>query len=439
MLLAVSPYQHQTDSLPHSTLFLWREVGPYPWYVEAQGYVIVHVDVRGTGLSKGDYNFLDKTEQQDLFEIIEWCGKQPWSNGRVGGYGQSYYAWSQWWMGIVNPPSLKCIAPYDGAVDIYRDVMYHGGIYCDFLPWWYQMVRVNNLHRPPGKGEGKLLARDIPREYAEHNTYDDFWKERSPWERLGEIKVPTLSIGHWGKMGLHLRGNIIGYEKIDAPKKLVVTGARDVFEAHDLFDKIDYHEKELLPFYDRHLKNGEITVEGAPVKLYVRGAEQFRDESEWPIKRAQTKSLYLNADEVWRADLAQRRQPVLGQTGRRGCDLRRLSRSKMEARQRHVRPGRTGPDCAGHDFHDCSVRTGRRSDRACRAGAFLLFNRDRCRHFREDRRSGARRGRKTAAVGQSEQGLAARLAPPEGRKALDAAAAVLHAHELRSRSSRARS
>ncbi len=184
VLLAVSPYQHQTDSLPHSTLFLWREVGPYQWYVEAQGYVIVHVDVRGTGLSKGDYNFLDKTEQQDLFEIIEWCGKQPWSNGRVGGYGQSYYAWSQWWMGIVNPPSLKCIAPYDGAVDIYRDVMYHGGIYCDFLPWWYQMVRVNNLHRPPGKGEGKLLARDIPREYAEHNTYDDFWKERSPWERL---------------------------------------------------------------------------------------------------------------------------------------------------------------------------------------------------------------------------------------------------------------
>jgi putative CocE/NonD family hydrolase len=88
VLLAVSPYQHQTDSLPHSTLFLWREVGPYPWYVEAHGYVIVHADVRGTGLSKGDYNFLDNSEQQDLFEIVEWCGKQPWSNGRVGGYGQ---------------------------------------------------------------------------------------------------------------------------------------------------------------------------------------------------------------------------------------------------------------------------------------------------------------------------------------------------------------
>lgn len=295
ILLAVSPYQHQTDSLPHSTLFLWREVGPYQWYVEAQGYAIVHVDVRGTGLSQGEYNFLDKTEHQDLYEIVEWCGARPWSNGRIGGYGQSYYAWSQWFMGVMNPPSLKCIAPYDGAVDMYRDVMYHGGIYCDFLPWWYQMVRVNNLHRPPGKGTGKLLGKDISREYAEHTTYDDFWKERSPWERLHEIKVPTLSIGHWGKMGLHLRGNILGYEMITTPKRLIVTGARDVFEAHDLFDKVDYHEKELLPFYDRHLKEGATAVAGPPVKLYVRGLEQFRDEQEWPLKRAQTKSLYLNA------------------------------------------------------------------------------------------------------------------------------------------------
>ena len=83
VLLAVSPYQHETDSLPHSTLFLWREVGPYQWYVEAHGYVVVHVDVRGTGLSQGTYNFIDRTEQQDLHEIVEWCGSQPWKIGRA--------------------------------------------------------------------------------------------------------------------------------------------------------------------------------------------------------------------------------------------------------------------------------------------------------------------------------------------------------------------
>lgn len=297
VLLAVSPYQHATDSIPHSTLFLWREVGPVDWYVEAQGYVIVHVDVRGTGQSEGEYNLLDKTEQQDLYEIIEWCGRQPWSNGRVGGYGQSYYCWSQWFMGIANPPSLKCIAPYDGSVDMYRDVVYHGGIYCDFLPWWYQMVRVNNLHRPPGAPAGKMMTVDIGRMFAEHATYDDWWKERCAWERLNEIKVPTLSIGHWGKMGLHLRGNLLGYEKIDAPKKLVVTGARDVFEAHDLFEQIDYHAEALLPFYNHFLKGDDNGVmDEPPVRLFIRGANVFRDEAEWPLKRAEYKSLFLSEE-----------------------------------------------------------------------------------------------------------------------------------------------
>jgi predicted acyl esterase len=296
-LIAASPYMYDTDDLPHSTLFLWREVGPVEWYVEEHGYAYVHIDVRGSGKSEGVYGLLDRAEQQDYYEMVEWAARQPWSNGKVGGIGQSYYAWSQWWMGIVNPPSLKCIAPYDGAVDPYRGVVYHGGIYCDFLAWWYQHVRVNNLHRAANNPTGKLMPRDLAGEMAIHQTYDDWWQERSAYERLGEIKVPVYTIGHWGKMGLHLRGNILAYEEIKAPKKLAVTGARDVFEAHDLFDKIEYHETELLPFYDHYLKGAKNgAMDGAPVKLYVRGLEAYRDEAEWPLKRAKVVPYYLSGE-----------------------------------------------------------------------------------------------------------------------------------------------
>jgi hypothetical protein len=296
-LIAAAPYMYDTDDLPHSKLFLWREIGPVEWYVEEQGYAYVRVDVRGSGKSEGVYGLLDKAEQDDYYEMIEWAARQPWSNGRVGGIGQSYYAWSQWWMGIMNPPSLKCIAPYDGSVDPYREVVYHGGIYCDFLAWWYQGLRVNNLHRAANAPTGKSMPRDIAGEMALHQMDDAWWKERSAYERLGEIKVPVLTIGHWGKMGLHLRGNILAYEEIKAPKKLVVTGARDVFEAHDLFDKVEYHEKELLPFYDRHLKGARNDVmDGAPVRLYVRGLEAYRDEAEWPLARARYESYYLNGE-----------------------------------------------------------------------------------------------------------------------------------------------
>ena len=294
-LFAASPYQYETDDLPHSSMFLWREVGPVQWYVEQHGYAYIRADVRGSGKSEGIYNLLDETEQWDYYELIEWISAQPWCDGNVGGLGQSYYAWSQWFMGIVNPPSLKCIAPYDGAVDMYRGTMYHGGIYCDFMPMWYQSIRVNNLHRAASNPKGTDMPVDIAGEMAWHQTYDEWWKERSPYEQLGDIRVPVLSIGHWGKMGLHLRGNILGYEELDCPKKLVVTGARDVFEAHEMFDEIEYHEKELLPFYDHYLKGRKNGYEKrAPVRLYIRGDEEYREEKEWPLKRAKITPYHLS-------------------------------------------------------------------------------------------------------------------------------------------------
>ena len=294
-LFAASPYQYDTDDLPHSTMFLWREVGPVQWYVEDHGYAYIRADVRGSGKSEGVYNLLDETEQMDYYELIEWIARREWCDGNVGGLGQSYYAWSQWFMGILNPPSLKCIAPYDGAVDLYRGTMYHGGIYCDFMPMWYQSIRVNNLHRAANNPNGKDMPLDLSGEMAYHRTYDDWWRERSPYERLDEIEVPVLTIGHWGKMGLHLRGNILGYEDVRAPKKLVVTGARDVFEAHELFDRIDYHEQELLPFYDHYLKGKKNGYPNrAPVRLYVRGDEEYREEKEWPLKRARITPFHLS-------------------------------------------------------------------------------------------------------------------------------------------------
>ena len=49
---------------------------------------------------------------------------------------------------------------------------------------------------------------------------------------------------------------------LKSPKKLVVTGARNTFEAHHMFDQVDFHEKECLPFYDLHLKGANNELHG---------------------------------------------------------------------------------------------------------------------------------------------------------------------------------
>ena len=293
-LFAASPYQHEFDTVPAFPLFLWRETGPVEWYV-GQGYAYVHADVRGSGRSQGEFGFMDRTEQQDYVELIAWITRQPWCNGRVGGIGQSYYAMAQWLMATLNPPGLACIAPYDGLVDQYRCSNYHGGIFCNYRSHWYTSLRADNQHRPAGRAGRAPMRFDLVGAITEHTLDNDFWRERSPYWRLGDIKVPVLSIGHWGKMGLHLRGNILGFEQVQAPKKLVVTGAKTVHEAHHQYDQVEFHEKELLPFYDLHLKgknNG--FMDSAPARLYVRGANIWREEDEWPLPRARYVPYYLS-------------------------------------------------------------------------------------------------------------------------------------------------
>ncbi len=292
-LFAASPYQYEMDAVPAYPLFLWRETGPVEWYVQ-QGYVYVHADVRGSGHSGGEFTFMGREEQEDYLELIAWIIKQPWCNGRIGGIGQSYYAMAQWLMATYNPPGLACIIPYDGLVDQYRCSNYHGGIFCSYRSVWYTSLRADNMQRPVSKQARPTMKFDLVGAITEHQLDDEFWRERSPYWRLDKIKCPVLSIGHWGKMGLHLRGNILGYEMLKAPKKLVVTGARNTTEAHHMFDQVDFHEQECLPFYDLHLKGANNQfMDASPVKIFVRGANQWRAEEEWPPQRATMTPFYL--------------------------------------------------------------------------------------------------------------------------------------------------
>ena len=96
-LFAASPYRFDNNLLPPTPQFLWRETGPTKWYLD-HGYAFVHMDVRGTGRSDGEYRFLDSKEQTDFYDVIEWIALQPWSDGKIGGIGQSYYAMTQWFM-----------------------------------------------------------------------------------------------------------------------------------------------------------------------------------------------------------------------------------------------------------------------------------------------------------------------------------------------------
>ena len=113
----------------------WELVDPEKWVPD--GYACVRVDSRGAGCSPGILDVWSPRETQDLYECVEWAGIQPWSNGKVGINGISYYAMNQWTVGALKPPHLAALCIWEGSSDYYRELCRHGGILSDFLNSWH--------------------------------------------------------------------------------------------------------------------------------------------------------------------------------------------------------------------------------------------------------------------------------------------------------------
>lgn len=79
-------------------------------YLMGHGYRVVAQDVRGKFRSEGDA-LLFVNEVDDGYDTIDWITRQPWSNGRVAMWGDSYYGYTQWAAAASGHPALKAIAP----------------------------------------------------------------------------------------------------------------------------------------------------------------------------------------------------------------------------------------------------------------------------------------------------------------------------------------
>ena len=146
----------------------WEVPDPEKWVPE--GYVCVRVDARGTGRSPGYLQHFSPREVRDLYEAIEWAADQPWSTGKVGLSGVSYFAINSWLVAGLAPPHLAAMIPWEGAADWYRDMTHHGGILSTFWRHWYdkQVLPIQN-----GMGDRSPIN-PITREHvAGPETLDD--------------------------------------------------------------------------------------------------------------------------------------------------------------------------------------------------------------------------------------------------------------------------
>lgn len=87
---------------------------PDPKFWTAQGYAVVRADERGAGNSPGKLDTMSRATTDGFFDVVEWAACQPWSSGKVGLLGISYYAGSQWRVAARKPKGLAAIVPWEG-------------------------------------------------------------------------------------------------------------------------------------------------------------------------------------------------------------------------------------------------------------------------------------------------------------------------------------
>ena len=289
----------------------WEAVDPERWVPD--GYACVRVDSRGAGRSPGFLDPWSPRETRDLYECIEWAAAQPWSNGRVGLSGISYYAMNQWHVATLQPPHLAAICVWEGAADFYRDSTYHGGIRCVNWGNWYEK-QVRSVQHGVGDGgpRSKLtgetvcgpetltneeLAANRTDFYAQvcaHPLDDDWHRERSP---VGErVTVPLLSAGAWGGQALHLRGNVEGFVDAASSEKWLEMHGGEHWVAYYTPAGVALQKR----FFDRYLKGEDNGWAEQPRVLLnvprVDGTFVPRTEHEWPLERTVWTTRYLDAE-----------------------------------------------------------------------------------------------------------------------------------------------
>ena len=296
-ILIRTPYGKGTSLVPN-----------YQAFVD-HGYVVVLQDVRGRYDSQGVFSPLTQ-EGPDGDDTLNWIAAQPWSDGKIGMTGGSYLGIAQWKVALMNNPHLKAIFPVVSGSDDYRDRFYSPGGAMKLghrLLWMSENVRRSEFIPDFKKFIWRLpvLSADLAatgleypvyRESIRHPVYDGYWKGLSTREHIKEIHVPVFAVGGWYD----------NYAESDLEAFAALRKSGGINHVligpwpHNMsvpFRGVSYGPQASLPirrlqlqWFDHWLKGLDTPISSQPpVKIFVMGANVWREENDWPPRAKQVR------------------------------------------------------------------------------------------------------------------------------------------------------
>jgi putative CocE/NonD family hydrolase len=279
------------------------------------GYAVVVQDVRGRYESEGAFQPLTQ-EPADGDDTINWIARQLWSNGRVGMMGGSYVGIVQWKAAQTNNPHLKAIFPVVSGYDDYRDRFYSTGGAMKLgnrLQWMSENLRAPGyhsdftkfvLHLPTRSSDVTALGWTsiMYQEIVAHPSFDSFWRARSTREQLDRIKVPVFSVGGWYDNFVESDLDAFATLHRNSGLNRILIGPW----AHNMsvpFQDVDFGPDSSQPirelqmeWFDQWLMGKDSPMlSKPPVKVFVMGANKWRESREWPPEGSSTRLFYLES------------------------------------------------------------------------------------------------------------------------------------------------
>lgn len=322
VIVGRSPYDIEREATP---VYQYPSAYEWPLFFAKRGYVYVYQDIRGRSESEGRWEPF-RNDIQDGYDTVEWAARQPWSTGKVGMHGVSYEGTMQWRAAMSAPPHLVTIVPSVASTSPYHDWVTSNGAWRLAFNMEWGAIRMesritqnagayrgpdapaslslpNILRHLPLNDMQRLAGRNAQfyRDWMAHPDYDDYWKAIDAEEVFDRINIPVLNIGGW--FDLFRQGTLRGYTGMRRKGAQLVMGAwghwpsRKVGET-DFGDTAFVDQTALaLEWYEHWLKgidNGVSTR--APVRVFVMGANEWRELEQFPPKRTRYCKVYLDRD-----------------------------------------------------------------------------------------------------------------------------------------------
>lgn len=94
-------------------IFKERDITSYMFdFLVKKGFAIISQDSASRWHKEGvirPFFSTDWTDAEDGYDTIEWVAMQPWCNGKVGSFGYSYSSWTAWVLATQKPPHLAAL------------------------------------------------------------------------------------------------------------------------------------------------------------------------------------------------------------------------------------------------------------------------------------------------------------------------------------------